>query len=81
VEFHRSAYRLYRKYVTGRTVHPLNLLAAAGLTVRALVLMATRSAARLWARARPLDVTVTKLPDMEGFDRPLPPPHLPAKER
>jgi hypothetical protein len=81
VEFHRSAYRLYRKYVTRRTAHPLNLVAAAGLTARALVLMSTRSVARLLARARPDDARVTKPPDLEGFDHPLPPPQLPAKER
>jgi hypothetical protein len=52
VEFHRSAYRFHRKHLTGHAAHPLNLVAAAGLTARALVLMATRSTARLLASAR-----------------------------
>jgi GT2 family glycosyltransferase len=39
VAFHRSAYRLYRKHVTGSAWHPFNVVAAAGLSLRALGLI------------------------------------------
>ncbi len=37
--FHRSAYLLYRKQVTGSAWHPLSLVAAVGLSVRAVGLL------------------------------------------
>ena len=49
-EFHRSAYRLYRKHVTGRAWHPLNAAAAAGLLLRACGIMVTLSVSRPWKR-------------------------------
>ena len=42
IAFHQSAYRLYRKHVTGSAWHPLNTLAALGLSVRALALLLGR---------------------------------------
>ena len=39
IAFHHSAYRLYRKHVTRSAWHPLNALAALGLSVRALGLL------------------------------------------
>jgi GT2 family glycosyltransferase len=48
IEFHRSAYRIYRKQVTGRAWHPMNGVAAVGLTIRASLLLAARLARRSW---------------------------------
>ena len=45
--FHRSAYLLYRKQVTGSTWHPLSLLAAVGLSVRAAGLLAWEGVRKL----------------------------------
>ena len=49
VEFHRSAFRLYRKHVTGSAWHPFTTVAAAGLLTRGSLV----AIARLWSSWRP----------------------------
>ena len=80
VEFHRSAYRFYRKHLTGRTAHPLNLVAAGGLTARALALVAARLAVRFGGRTRSEGAAPTRVPEAEGPDVPVQPPPLPVQE-
>jgi GT2 family glycosyltransferase len=47
VAFHRSAYLLYRKQVTGSAWHPLSVVAAVGLSVRAAGLLAWEGVRKL----------------------------------
>jgi hypothetical protein len=53
IHFHRSAFRFYRKHVTGRALHPMNALVAPALVLRASFV----AAARLRTRRRVTSAT------------------------
>jgi GT2 family glycosyltransferase len=48
--FHRGAYRYYRKHINPRRFGALQLVVAAGLTARTLVVFASRSLKSVWSR-------------------------------